>query len=173
MKHDLNRYIQLLENTPDVLSDLLKDLPDDLIRSNEGENTWSPFDIVGHLIHGEETDWMVRIRIILSDNEDRSFKPFDRFAQINDNKDKSMKELKDKFRQLRKENLRELRELDPNENDWDREGIHPDFNKVTLSELLSTWVVHDLNHISQIARVIARQYKDSVGPWNEFLPILK
>jgi len=173
MKPDLNRYIQLLEKAPVVLSDLLKDLPNELTRSNEGENTWSPFEIVRHLIEGEKTDWMIRIKIILSDNEDRSFESFDRFAQITDSKDKSIEELLDIFRHLRKDNLRVLSELDPGEKDWEREGIHPDFNKVTLSELLSAWVVHDLNHIAQITKVIAGQYKNSVGPWIEFLPILK
>lgn len=173
MKHDVNKYILLLKRTPDVLSDLLNDLPDELIKSNEGADTWSPFDIVGHLIHGEKTDWMIRIKIILSENEDRSFEPFDRFAQITDSKDKSLEELLDKFRHLRKENLKVLRELDPGENDRDREGIHPVFNKITLSQLMSAWIVHDLNHIAQITRVIAKHYKQSVGPWIEFLPILK
>jgi len=172
MKFDLDKSIQILERTPEILLTLLKDLPPDWIMANEGTVTWSPYDIAGHLIHGERTDWIDRLKIILSDSSDKSFSPFDRQAQISESKCKSMNDLLSEFKNLRLDNIKVLKELDLKEEDFDKEGIHPEFGKVTLSQLLSTWVVHDLDHLAQISRVMSYQYKDSTGPWKKYLRIL-
>lgn len=171
MKYDLNKSTVLLSNTPAALETLLKNLSNDWLYANEGPDTWSPFDIIGHLVHCERTDWMERIKIILNDG-DKNFKPVDRFAQLTENKGKSIAELLEDFKSLRNKNLEEVKELDISETTLDRKGIHPAFGEVTLRQLLATWVVHDLNHISQITRVLAKQYKDETGPWVEYLPIL-
>ncbi|WP_422361045.1 DinB family protein [Reichenbachiella sp.] len=173
MNFTLAQSIEILERTPDVLDFWLKNLSDDWVRNNEGEDTWSAFDIVGHLIHGEQTDWMVRMEMILSDNTDKSFEPFDRFAQFKKSKGKSLEQLLTEFKILRKENLERLSAWHLSSEDLQEEGIHPTFGKVTLQQLLSAWVVHDLNHLSQISRVMAMQYKEEVGPWVEFLGVLK
>jgi hypothetical protein len=168
----LRKIIPILESTPPLLKDWLSSLPEKLIYSNEGNNTWSPYDIVGHLIHGEKTDWTVRIKIILSSDSNKNFEPFDRFAQFNDSKGKSIHQLIDEFTILRLANISYLISLELSENDFSRIGIHPAFGKVTLSELLHTWAAHDLNHLAQIARVLAFQFKGAVGPWKEYLPIM-
>lgn len=170
---NINNAAQILERTPYVLIALLEGLTDAWIRENEGPDTWSAYDIVGHLIHGEKTDWIPRMEIILSDSENKQFAPFDRFAMFNDSRDKSLSELLNEFKSLRLENLRRLRSHFGLSGHYDDTGIHPAFGEVTLAQLLSTWVVHDLNHIAQIARVMAKQYKDDVGPWKEYLGILK
>lgn len=172
MKFDLKNSIQILERTPDVLRSLLSELPEEWTMANEGNGTWSPYDIVGHLIHGEITDWMVRLNIILSENADKTFTPFDRTAQFYNSIGRSMNELLAEFRHLRKINTEELRNLDLKENDLDKEGIHPEFGKVTISQLLSAWVVHDLDHIAQISRIMANQYNEAAGPWKEYLKII-
>lgn len=171
MKYDLNKSTEILSNTPTALETLLKNLSNDWLYANEGPDTWSPFDIIGHLVHCERTDWMERIKIILNDG-DKNFKPVDRFAQLTENKGKSIAELLEDFKSLRNKNLEEVKELDISETTLDRKGIHPAFGEVTLRQLLATWVVHDLNHVSQITRVLAKQYKDETGPWVEYLPIL-
>ncbi|MBE2218954.1 MAG: DinB family protein [Ignavibacteria bacterium] len=171
MKFDLSKSLEILSNTPSVLESLLHGLSNEWLYSNEGPDTWSPFDIVGHLVHAELTDWMERMDIILN-KEDKHFKPFDRFAQFTESKDKSISELLAEFRTLREKNIKNLKDLNITEEKFDELGIHPVFGEVTLRELLSTWVVHDLNHIAQITRVMAKQYKDETGPWVEFLPIL-
>lgn len=152
---------------------MLEGLPEEWLNNNEGEDTWSPYDVVGHLVHGERTDWIGRMNIILSDAEDKTFKPFDRFAQFEDSKGKTITILLNEFAELREQNLNTLQEKDITEEDFARTGIHPAFGKVKLSQLLSTWVVHDLSHIAQISRVMAKQYKEAVGPWQEYLSILK
>lgn len=173
MKFDLSKSILILERTPAVLNSLLGDLPNDWILPNEGKETWSPYDVIGHLVHGEKTDWISRAKIILSEGTDKSFKPFDRFAQFEESKGKSINQLLDDFNILRKNNLTELKSLNITEQQLQLEGRHPEFGVVTLRQLLSTWVAHDLGHIAQISRVMAKQYVDEVGPWKAYLGILK
>ena len=172
MKFDPNLAIQILEQTPKTLRTMLENLSPQWIRENEGPDTWSPFDVVGHLIHGEITDWIPRAQIILGDGEDKTFAPFDRFAQFRESEGKTLHQMLSEFEWLRAKNLEVLRAFKLTESTLDREGIHPAFGKVTLRQLLSTWVAHDLGHIAQIARVMAKQYKEAVGPWIEFLPVL-
>ncbi|MCF2873243.1 MULTISPECIES: DinB family protein [unclassified Tenacibaculum] len=143
------------------------------IVNNEGKNTWSPYDIVGHLIFGEKTDWMVRIKTILSKSENKLFEPFDRFAQLKEDQNKPIQELIKEFKTIRKSNLNELISLNITTKDYNLTGIHPEFGQVTLKQLISTWAVHDLGHIAQISRVMAKQYTEEVGPWINYLGILK
>ena len=172
MKFDLNKSIEILTNTPTVMESLLHGLSNEWLYSNEGPDSWSPFDVLGHLVHCERTDWMERTLIILN-NVDKNFKPVDRFAQLRENEGKSITDLLKDFKSLRHENIAKLKELDITVDSLDKKGIHPAFGEVTLRQLLSTWVVHDLNHLSQISRVMAKQYKKETGPWVEYLPILK
>ena len=143
---------------------LLLNLSDRWTRPNEGGETWSAFDIVGHLIHGEKTDWIPRAAIILSSNPTKEFEAFDRFAQFEESKGKSLLQLLEEFKLLREKNIQLLLSMEINEEKLSLTGTHPDFGVVTLSQLLATWVVHDLNHIAQVTRVMAKQYKDEVGP---------
>jgi len=172
MKFDLNKSIEILERTPGVIEVMLKGISTEWIMNNEGPDTWSPYDVVGHLIHGEKTDWMARLDIVLSDGKNKKFKPFDRFAQFEESKGKSLNALLNEFKTIRKENIIKLRIKKIESSDLSRKGIHPVFGEVTLKNLLSTWVAHDLSHIAQIARVMAKQYKTEVGPWKEYLPIM-
>lgn len=172
MKFNLEKAIEILERTPLVAETMLEGISDEWLQSNEGPETWSPYDIVGHYIHGEKTDWIPRMEIILSDNPDKKFVPFDRFAQQKDSKGKTLQHLLDEFNSLRRENVIKLKAKNLSEKDLLKKGMHPAFGEVTLSQLLSTWVAHDLGHIAQIARVMAKQYKDEVGLWKEYLPIL-
>lgn len=172
MKFDLHDGISVLERTPATLRALLSGLPDAWIRADEGDDTWSPFDNVGHLIDGEETDWMPRARIILGQGPDRRFEPYDRFRHLELNRGRSLEELLDRFAELRARNLDDLRAMEIGEEELRRTGKHPDFGPVTLEQLLSAWVVHDLGHVAQVCRVMAKQYGDAVGPWPEFLPVL-
>ena len=173
MEFRLHHAIQILERTPNVLNVLLRDLDANWTSSNEGLETWSPYDIIGHFIHGELTDWIPRAEIILSDKADKSFTPFDRFAQFQNSKGKTLDQLLDEFAYLRKRNLEKLNAFNLADGDLDKTGIHPDFGAVTLRQLLSTWVVHDLNHLGQIERVMAKQYYEEVGPWVPYLKILQ
>jgi hypothetical protein len=178
----LPEAIAVLTRTPATLNALLRGLPDIWVRSNEGpikngrsnqaKNTWSPFDIVGHLIVGERTDWMARTRIILEHGEARAFDPFGRFAQEKESQGKSLEQLLDEFARLRKENLAALQALNLQPKDLARRGKHPELGVVTLSELLATWAVHDLTHLHQLSRVMAHQYRDTVGPWRAYLGVL-
>jgi hypothetical protein len=172
MDFELEKAMIVLQTTPSILQAWLGHLPLEWTSSNDGEDTWSPFDVVGHLIHGEKTDWIPRAEIILSDRETRRFEPFDRFAMFTDSKGKTMQELLDTFALLRHESLDRLRDLLLSEDDYDKTGLHPSLGTVTLKQLLATWVVHDLDHLGQIAQVMARQYKSEVGPWGKFLGIL-
>ena len=172
MKFSLTQAIEILEQTPQVLSQLLSNLSTEWTSNNEGGQTWSPFDVIGHLIHGDKTDWLNRVEIILSNSTDKRFDSFDRFAQFESSKGKTVLQLLDEFKQIRAENLSRLKQLNISNEDLSKIGIHPVFGEVKLSQLLSTWVVHDLDHISQISRVMATQYKTEVGPWIEFLKIL-
>jgi DinB superfamily len=169
----LTETVALLIRTPAALDALLRGLPDRWALSNEGKDTWSPFDIVGHLIFGERTDWMPRVRIILQSGETRPFDPFDRFAQEKESQDKSLEQLLDTFARLREENLAELRALNLKPQDLQRRGRHPELGVVTLSQLLATWAVHDLTHLHQLSRVLAHQYREAVGPWSVYLGVLR
>jgi len=173
MNFNLEKSIEILERTPGVLNAMLRNISTDWTSKNEGEKTWSVYDIIGHLIHGEKTDWMPRTEIILSQKADKKFELFDRFAQFEESKEKSLQQLLDEFKILREKNIELLRSKNITEKDLEEKGIHPAFGEVTLSQLLSTWVVHDLNHIAQISRVMAKQYKIAVGPWIEYLKILQ
>lgn len=172
MNFHLTKAIEILERTPQVLTSLLNGLSSDWIQNNEGGETWSPFDVVGHLIYGEQTDWMIRAEIILSDKSVKNFAPFDRFAQFEKSRGKSISQLLDEFQNLRKQNLIVLKSKDLKSDDLKKIGIHPAFGEVTLQQLLAAWVAHDLGHIAQISRVMAKQYKEEVGPWREYIPIL-
>lgn len=172
MKFSLDHAVEILSQTPATLKSLLSGLSAPWIYSNEGEQTWSPFDVVGHLIHGERTDWMPRLKIILAHGETRPFTPFDRFAQFEASRGKLLPELLNIFADLRRENLTTLQQLRLTSEHFKLKGTHPDFGAVTLEQLLTTWVVHDLDHLGQIARVMAKQYLDEVGPWINYLSIL-
>lgn len=173
MQPTLPQTLSLLTRTPAALNALLRDLPETWTLRNEGENTWRPFDVVGHLIHGERTDWMPRAKMILQFGESRPFEPFDRWAQERENQGKSLDQLLDEFARLRSENLRDLRALNLGQEQLNLRGRHPALGVVTLSELLSTWAVHDLTHLHQISRVMAHQYRNAVGPWSAYLGVLQ
>jgi hypothetical protein len=163
----------VLTRTPVTLNALLRGLPNIWVHRNEGKDTWSAFDIVGHLIFAERTDWMLRARIILENGEARPFDPFDRFAQVQESQGKSLEQLLDDFARLRRENLAALQALNLQPEDLKRRGKHPALGVVTLSELLATWTVHDLTHVHQLSRVMAHQYREEVGPWSAYLGVLK
>lgn len=172
MKYSLERSYEILDRTPVVLQDLLSGLPDDWVMPNEGPETFSPYDVIGHLVHGEKTDWTVRTKMILEFGNTQTFEKYDRFAQYEDSKGKSLQELLDEFAAIRKENMVWFKALNLTEDDLDKQGLHPVLGDVTLRHLLATWVVHDLTHIAQITRVMAKQYKSEMGPWTEFFRIL-
>ncbi len=172
MQFTIDRSLAILARTPSVLEALLRDLPDDWVRADEGAATWSPFDVVGHLIHGERTDWIPRARIVLEHGESRPFEPFDRFAQFEASRGKRLGELLDEFAALRAANLQSLRAHGLAPADLARRGRHPELGTVTLEQLLATWVVHDLGHLAQITRTMAKQYGSAVGPWKAYLPVL-
>ena len=173
MQFDVNRTIEILERTPLVLKTLLSGISDEWTMNNEGPETWSAYDIVGHLIYGEKTDWIPRMGIILSDNADKHFVPYDRFAQFTESKGKSLQQLLDEFTVLRIQNVEILCNANITADDLLKTGIHPAFGNVTLAQLLATWTAHDLNHIAQIARVMAKQYKDEAGPWVAYIKALQ
>jgi hypothetical protein len=162
----------LLQATPATLDAWLRDLPAHIVTANEGPETWSPFDVVGHLIHGEKSDWLPRVQMILAHGDTRAFEPFDRFAQFDASRDRTLGDLLDEFADLRRANLTALAELRLDDADLSRRGRHPALGPVTLRQLLSTWVAHDLDHMMQIARVLAHQYRDDVGPWRAYLRVI-
>jgi len=169
---ELKEATQVLETTPSVLSVLLSNVPEEWVDADEGPETWSPFDIVGHLIHGEKTDWVPRMRMILDDDWSDPFPSFDRTVQFEESKGKSLSMLLDEFEERREENVAYLKRQTLTEADLAKTGTHPDLGEVTLKQLLSTWVVHDLSHLRQIARVLAKQYKGEIGPWEAYLPVV-
>jgi uncharacterized damage-inducible protein DinB len=173
MDIDLTTGLAVLERTPRTLRALLGGMPVWWTGVNEGPETWSPYDVVGHLIHGERTDWIPRARIILAQAENRRFEPFDRLAQFRESGGRPLDELLDEFERLRGESLATLKRLRPSAEQLDLRGEHPALGPVTLRQLLATWVAHDLGHIAQIARVMAKQYGDAVGPWREYLPVMR
>lgn len=171
--HNLPDTIALLSRTPAALSALLRDLPEPWIFRNEGDNTWSAFDIVGHLIHAERADWIPRVKMILEYGETRTFEAFDRGGHVRETQGKSLGQLLDEFGRVRAENLEQLRALNLRPEDLERRGRHPSFGPVTLSALLATWAAHDLTHLHQLSRVMAYQYRETVGPWSVFLGVLQ
>jgi len=173
MKFNLPQAIEVLERTPIVLDTLLHGLSTEWTTNNEGGDTWSPYDVMGHLIHGEKTDWTQRMEIILSQGDNKTFASFDRFAQFEESKGKTLTQLLDEFKTAKQYNLAILKSKNLTGSDLTKTGTHPMFGTVTLEQLLATWVAHDLNHIAQISRVMAKQYKEEVGPWIEYLRILK
>ncbi|MHB8411152.1 MAG: DinB family protein [Candidatus Acidiferrales bacterium] len=173
MEHNLQHTVSLLARTPAALDALLRDLPETWTFGNEGENSWSAFDVVGHLIHGERTDWMPRARILLQFGETRTFEPFNRCGHVRESQGKSLEQRLDEFARLRSENLGELRALNLRKEDLASRGRHPALGVVTLSELLATWAAHDLTHLHQISRVMAHQYREAVGPWSKYLGVLQ
>lgn len=172
MQYSITRSLEILERTPAVLQSLLAGLPDDWVMPNEGPETFSPYDVIGHLIHGEKTDWVVRAKMILEFGNTRTFERYDRFAQYEESKGKSLQKLLDEFAAIRKENMNWFKALNLTEGDLNTKGMHPVLGEVTLRNLLATWVVHDLTHIAQVTRVMAKQYKTEMGPWPEFFRIL-
>jgi len=173
MEHNLPQTISLLARTPAALNALLRDLPETWTLRNEGENTWSPFEILGHLIHGERTDWMPRARMLLEFGETRPFDPFDRWGHVREIEGRSLPQLLDEFARLRMASLRDLTAMNLRPEDLERRGRHPALGPVSLSELLATWAVHDLTHLHQISRVMAHQYREVVGAWSEYLGVLQ
>ncbi len=172
MEFDLQKSLEILERTPGVLNSMLGGLSQDWTANNEGSESWSPFDMLGHLVHGEQTDWLPRMELILSEKEDNTFEPFDRFAQFRNSKGKTMQQLLDEFTFLRTNNLGSVRARNLGRKELQLKGFHPSLGEVSLAELLAAWVVHDLNHLAQISRVMAWQYRDAVGPWKAYLGIL-
>lgn len=172
MDFDLTLGTAILERTPGTLRSMLEGLPAEWTDATEGPETWSPYVIVGHLIHGERTDWIPRAQIILAQGNERRFTPYDRFAQFRESEGKSLANLLDELEQLRGENVATLKSWKLTDAQMELEGEHPAFGRVTMRQLLATWVAHDLGHIAQVARVMAKQYRDAVGPWREYLPVM-
>lgn len=172
MKYSFERSYEILERTPAVLKALLGGLSDDWILPNEGPETFSPFDVVGHMIHGEQTDWAVRAKMILEYGDTKTFERWDRTAMYEESKGKTLTQLLDQFAELRRNNIEWLKSLNLSEADLDKKGMHPVLEAVTLRNLLATWVVHDLTHIAQVTRVMAKQYREEMGPWTGFFRIL-
>ena len=162
----------VLERTPGTLRALLAGLGPEWLDATEGPQTWSPYVILGHLIHGERTDWIPRARVILAPDDDRRFAPFDRFAQLRESQGVQLEVLLQRFAQLRAESLATLDGWALTGAQLELTGIHPEFGEVTLRQLLATWTAHDLGHLAQVARVMAKQYRDEVGPWRAYLPVM-
>jgi hypothetical protein len=173
MQIDLDSAVAVLKRTPRTLRSMLEGLPSGWTDQNEGAETWSPFEVLGHLIHGEKTDWIPRAKIILEAGERRPFDAFDRQAQLVESAGKTVEELLNEFEMLREENLRILEALSLGSSDLARTGIHPELGRVTLGQLIATWVVHDLDHAVQISRTMAKQYGEAVGPWRAYLSVLR
>lgn len=172
MRFDLEQAIAVLTATPAILQAWLGQLPPEWVLARDGDESWSPFDVVGHLSHSDETNWLPRARLILSDSPSRQFEPFDRFAMLTRNEGREIHALLDDFAALRADAIAQLRALGLREADYERTATHPQLGTVTLRQLLASWVAHDLNHLGQIAEVMARHYKEEVGPWQSFLAIL-
>jgi hypothetical protein len=169
----LDECLSILTRTPTTLDALLRDLPDSWTSATEGSGTWSPYDVIGHLVHAEKTDWIPRLTIILEHGPSRAFDPFDREAQFRDSHGKSLSVLLDEFSAARRGSLGHLRSLNLRPGDLDRAGTHPDLGPVTARQLLATWTAHDLGHLLQISRVMAKRYRQEVGPWAEYLSVMK
>jgi hypothetical protein len=169
----LEESLAVLERTPATLNTLLRDLPEAWTTATEGPDTWSPYDVMGHLVHGERDDWMKRLEIILEHGPSRTFDPFDRYAQLRESEGKSVSMLLDEFVALRQDNLTRLRKLDLRPAQLELQGTHPALGTVTMRQLLSAWTAHDLAHLLQISRVMAKRYKQEAGPWAQFLSVMR
>ncbi|MGV3708843.1 MAG: DinB family protein [Gemmatimonas sp.] len=172
MEFNLEDGIAVLERTPATLRAMLSGHASQWMDATEGPETWSPYVIVGHLIHGERDDWVTRAEVILAQGANRTFKPFDRFAQFRESEGKSLETLLNEFEKIRAENLLRVRGWNLQAHHYELMGEHPAFGAVSLRQLLATWVAHDLGHIAQTARVMAKQYRDAVGPWRQYLPVM-
>ena len=172
MRFQLDDAIAILSRTPAALDAMLRGLPEAWLHANEGPETWSPFDVVGHLVAGERTDWVTRLRLILEHGDQHPFEPFNRVAMFEESKGKSIAELLETFATLRAQNLETVRALQLEPADYARPGMHPSLGGVTLEQLLATWVTHDMTHLAQISRVIAKQFTDEVGPWRQYIGVL-
>ncbi len=170
---NLTDTIALITRTPATLNALLRGLPDTWTRRNEGPDSWTPYDIMGHMVYVERDDWIPRVRHILAHGDSQPFPPFDRFTQMREPKTKSLEQLLDEFAALRSQSLATLQSLNLQPHDLARPGRHPSLGSVTLAQLLATWAVHDLSHLHQLSRVMAHQYRDAVGPWSIFLGVLQ
>ena len=173
MAFQIHQAIEILSQTPATVKSLLGNLSDDWILATDKENNWSPFDVVGHYIHGEETDWIPGAEIILAQGENLKFEPFDRFAQFEISQGKTLSELLETFVELRRKNLETLKSWNLTPEQLQLKGIHPELGEVTLEQLLATWTVHDLTHIRQIATILAKNYAENVGVWKAYLSILQ
>lgn len=170
--HDLSRTTALLARTPPALSALLKGLPDEWTQRHEGDGTWTVYDVVGHLVHGEHADWMPRVRRLLEHGEALAFDSFDREAMFRESQGRPLEAVLEEFAKARAASLAELVGLDLQPADFERRGRHPTFGPVTLGQLISTWAAHDLTHLHQISRILAYQYRQDVGPWVKYLGVL-
>jgi hypothetical protein len=173
MTQDLDPSIALLTRTPRILDAWLRDLPDAWTRATEGPDTWSPFDIVGHLIDGERHDWIPRAQMILAFGETKTFEPFVRGGHVRETAGKTLAQLLDEFARARSASLTALRGFNLQPRDLERTGMHPAFGRVTLSQLVATWVAHDLTHLHQMSRIMAHQYREAVGPWTVYLGVMQ
>jgi hypothetical protein len=173
MKFEIDKSLQILERTPAVIEVLLKDLDEEWIIGNEGGETWSPYIVTGHLVYAEKTNWIPRVKAIVDEHSDKKFPPFNRFGQFGDSKGKTLNDLIKEFKNLRQQNIGVLKNIMTNEELLDKKGIHPEFGEATLRQLLSTWVVHDLAHLSQITRVMAKQHKEEIGPWVAYISVVR
>lgn len=172
MKFQIEKAIEILSNTPQTVKSMLENLSDEWTASEDNKDDWSPFDVIGHYIYCEEIDWIPRAEIILRKGENRTFEPFDRFAQFEISKGKTLYELLETFAEIRRKNLETLKSWNLSEAQLKLKGIHPELGEVNLEQLISTWVVHDLTHIRQISTNLAKKYADNVGAWKEYLSIL-
>jgi uncharacterized damage-inducible protein DinB len=172
MQFRIDDAIAILSHTPAALDAMVRGLPEPWLHANEGPETWSPFDVVGHLVAGERTDWVTRLRLILEHGDKHPFEPFNRTAMFEESKGKGITELLDTFATLRAQNLETVRALQLEPADFVRRGMHPSLGSVTLEQLLATWVTHDMTHMAQISRVIAKQFTAEVGPWREYIGVL-
>lgn len=173
MDFQISKTIEIISQTPATLKSLLGNLSDEWNFAPDGEDSWSPFDIIGHYIHGEETDWITRAKIILSQGENLTFEPFDRFAQLDKSEGQTMSELLETFANLRQKNIEILKSWNLTDEQLKLKGIHPELGEVTLEQLLATWAVHDLTHVRQLVSVLAKQYTGNVGAWKQYLSILQ
>jgi hypothetical protein len=172
-EHNLQNTIALIERTPATLNALLRELPEEWTHRNEGPGTWSAYDIVGHLIHGEKTDWIPRTQRLLEFGESKPFDKFDRLAQERDSKGKTLPQLLDEFARLRNDSVSELKKLNLQPADLKKRGMHQALGPVTLSQLLAGWAAHDLSHLHQLSRVMAHQYREAIGPWTKFMGVMQ
>jgi len=172
MVYQLKDALEILERTPKVLSSLLLGVSKQWTQNNEGNESWSPYDVIGHLVHGEKTDWMPRLEIVLDNGSNKTFEPYDRFAQFKMSKGKDISQLLKEFETLRQQNLNTLRSKNLTSKDFIKTAIHPSLGTIELKNMLAAWVVHDLGHIAQVSRVMAKQYSEEIGPWKQYLTIV-